>query len=171
MIDNIQNDLTENLLPHEVTTEVEPPVTTTEDISVSDIDIDPKEDTLENLKKDINEPSCCLKDLYKRWITLCSAYGVSIFSENKEFIENNKFITMYKGKLNKNGKYETVYICKWCKDHCELNKNYQLNTKEEHFFCLKDLNFVNCDCPNHEFVIIGEENVDEECTLFRRKSI
>ena len=171
MIDNIQNDLTENLLPNEITPEVEPPITSTEDISVSDIDIDPKEDTLENLKKDINNPSCCLKDLYKRWLTLYSAFGISIFSENKEFIENNKFIIMYKGKLNKNTKYESVYICKWCKDHCELDKNYQINTKEQQFFSLKDLNNNCCDCPNHEYGIIDEENIDEECTLFRKKSV
>ena len=171
MIDNIQNDLTESLLQNEIAPDIEEPQNTTEDVSVSDIDIDPKEDTFENLKKDINEPNCCLKELYKRWINLYTAYGVTIYSENKEFIEKNKFIKMFKGKYYKDSKYNTVYICKWCKDHCELNKNYQLNTKEEHFFCLKDLNIVNCDCPNHEFVIIGEENIDEECTLFRRKSI
>ena len=171
MIDNIQNDLTENLLPNEVTPEVEQPPTTTEDVSVSDIDIDPKEDTFETLKKDIIEPNCCLKELYKRWLTLYSAYGVAINCEYKDVIEKDKFIIMYKGKFYKDSKYNAVYICKWCKDHCELNKNYQMNTKDEHCFSLKDLNSVTCDCPNHEYTIIGEENVDEECTLFRKKSI
>ena len=106
-----------------------------EDVSVSDIEIYPhKDDTFENIKKEFSNPTCCLKETYKRWLNLFTTQGIKIYSDNKDFIQNEQFIKMYKGKKFKNNKYVTSYICFYCKNNCEQEKNFRINQNHCFFF-------------------------------------
>ena len=161
----LDNDLSEKLLNKEDEFAFDslefPQSLTQQDISLSEIDIETANITFETLKNEFLEPDCCIREIYKKYLNLCIREGLSIYIENKEFIEG-KNITLYKGKK--------TYICKWCKVQCPPNKGQKYKEKS---FSIKDLSKLTCECINDGFCYLDKENKGNEkvVQVLRTKSI
>ena len=133
-----------------------------QEISDSDIDIETDE-TFETLKQEFLEPTTCIRNVYRKYFNLFTREGLSIYVQNKKFIEE-KNITLYKAKKNK------LYICKYCKSECSINRGQKFKSKE---LSIKDLAKIICQCPNDDFRYLDREEKKNDLgtVLLRTKSI
>ena len=88
----------------------------------SEIDLD-SSDNFETLKQEFLEPTTCIRNIYKKYLNLFTREGLLIYVKNREFIEE-KNIILYKAKKSK------LYVCKYCKTECSINRGHKFKEKE-----------------------------------------
>ena len=176
MIDD--NDLTEGLL-QPLDDLLEEKKDQEDEQSVSDLELDLKTgDSFESFKGELTNPNCCIKDNYKRWIILYSSLGVNIYSQYKDFIENEKIISLYKiivpkGKSVKGekNKMKDFNVCKYCLEKC-ISKDLKKKKPKETKHTLKDITKIKCECPTHKKKQENEEQATEEAiAIFQKRTI
>ena len=131
---DIQNDLGQALLPEE-----EPLEISTESNLVYSY---PTNDSFSKLVKDIQKNSCCIKDIYKRW--------VKINMENQITNPTNEIkLNLY--KINK------LFICEYCKNNCLPKSKLKPKTIN-----LNMLMHNTCKCGEHHQISARRLSVIEK---------
>ena len=115
-----------------------------DELSLSDIDLDLKKgDNFQSFLEELKNPKCCIKDMKKKWTILYSSLGSSIYLQNREFINNEKCISIFQIQSIKK-----IDVCKYCLEKC-ISSDLKKKKPREKTYLLSEISRIICECPTH----------------------